>query len=114
MFVVLLSWVNSHVGEGALDLSKDKIENDLRIVSPSLISKKDREKIISLFQKFEFISLLKRLPEFAGNPSVAMAQKKTTASKQPRSKGIRPFDYLEVKTAEEVKEIVENIKNKKQ
>jgi hypothetical protein len=45
-------------GEGALDLSKDKIENDLRIVSPSLISKKDREKIISLFEKLKIRKIL--------------------------------------------------------
>ena len=40
-------------GEGALDLSKDKIENDLRIINPSLITEKDREKILSLFAKLE-------------------------------------------------------------
>jgi len=40
-------------GEGALDLSKDKIENGLYIINPSLVSKENREKILSLFAKLE-------------------------------------------------------------
>lgn len=45
-------------GEGALDLSKDKIENDLRIIDPSLVSKEDREKILNLFEKLETRNIL--------------------------------------------------------
>ena len=45
-------------GEGALDLSKDKIENDLRIINPSLISGADREKILELFEKLETRKIL--------------------------------------------------------
>ena len=40
-------------GEGVLDLNKDKIENDLHIINPSLIGKKNRDKILSLFAKLE-------------------------------------------------------------
>jgi hypothetical protein len=40
-------------GEGALDLSKDKIENDLRIINPNLINKEARENILGLFEKLE-------------------------------------------------------------
>lgn len=40
-------------GEGALDLSKDKIENDLHIINPGLISDENKEKILTLFNKLE-------------------------------------------------------------
>ncbi len=40
-------------GEGALDLSKDKIENDLRIINPDLISDTNKTKILKLFEKLE-------------------------------------------------------------
>ncbi|MFA6325263.1 MAG: N-6 DNA methylase [Candidatus Paceibacterota bacterium] len=45
-------------GEGALDLSKDKFENDLRIINPNLINDQDREKILTLFQKIETRKIL--------------------------------------------------------
>lgn len=40
-------------GEGALDLSKDKIENDLRIINPDLISTENKESILKLFSTLE-------------------------------------------------------------
>lgn len=46
-------------GEGALDLSKDKIEDDLRIINPSLISKENREIILNLFEKLETRKILR-------------------------------------------------------
>ena len=45
-------------GEGALDLSKDKIEADLRIINPSLITKENRDKILKLFKKLETRGIL--------------------------------------------------------
>lgn len=45
-------------GEGALDLSKDKIEDGLRIVNPDLISDADKTKIIHLFKKLETREIL--------------------------------------------------------
>ena len=45
-------------GEGVLDLSKNKIESSLRIINPELINKKDREKILKLFEKIETRELL--------------------------------------------------------
>ncbi len=50
-------------GEGALDLSKDKIEADLRIINPKLISNGNREKIIKLFEKLETRVILPILQE---------------------------------------------------
>lgn len=45
-------------GEGALDLSKDKIEADLRIINPELITKENREIILKLFKKLETREIL--------------------------------------------------------
>lgn len=45
-------------GEGALDLSADKINNDLHIINPALISVEDREKILTLFSKLEARNIL--------------------------------------------------------
>lgn len=45
-------------GEGALDLSKDKIEADLRIINPALITKENREIILKLFEKLEAREIL--------------------------------------------------------
>ncbi len=53
-------------GEGALDLSKDKIEDDLRIVNPNLISDADKVKILELFEKLEtreILSITKELDQ---------------------------------------------------
>lgn len=65
----------------------------------------DREKIIALFQKFEFVSLLKRIPEFgAAGDDFAEQQKK----KLKRSD--KEFRFTEVKTAEEVIEILKSVR----
>ena len=45
-------------GEGALDLSKNKIENGLKIINPTLISIPDRAKILSLFEALESRDIL--------------------------------------------------------
>lgn len=58
----------------------------------------DHAKITPLFQKLEFISLLKRLP---GTPAATPAGKETK-----RNKKIADFNYREVKSAAEVKEVI--------
>lgn len=45
-------------GEGALDLSKDKIEDGLRIVNPSLITTEKRTQILALFERLEARDIL--------------------------------------------------------
>jgi hypothetical protein len=40
-------------GGGVLDLSKDKIEDDLMIINPQLITNENRAKILTLFEKLE-------------------------------------------------------------
>lgn len=45
-------------GEGALDLSKDKIESGLRIINPALIDERHKEKILSLFEVIEARNVL--------------------------------------------------------
>lgn len=45
-------------GEGVLDLSKDKIEKDLHIIDPNLITPSDREKIINHFKVLEARDIL--------------------------------------------------------
>lgn len=40
-------------GEGALDLSKNKIENDLKIINPQLIGNENKTKILRLFEILE-------------------------------------------------------------
>jgi DNA polymerase-1 len=65
----------------------------------------DREKIIKLFQKLEFNSLLKRVPGFE-NLIEAKKEKKKNIKKDD-------FKFLEIKTEKEVKELLIKIKNKK-
>ncbi|MEK7624815.1 MAG: DNA polymerase I, partial [Patescibacteria group bacterium] len=68
----------------------------------------DREKIIELFQKFEFVSLLKRLPEFgAAGDEFAEQQKK----KLKRSD--KEFRFTEVKAADEIPEIIKMVRASK-
>lgn len=45
-------------GEGALDLSKDKIEDGLCIIDPNLINDEDRDQILTLFAKLETRKIL--------------------------------------------------------
>ncbi len=45
-------------GEGALDLSKDKIEADFRIINPNIITKENRTKILKLFEKLKVREIL--------------------------------------------------------
>jgi hypothetical protein len=40
-------------GDGALDLSKNKFEDDFMIINPEIINQKDREKILRLFRIIE-------------------------------------------------------------
>ncbi len=72
----------------------------------------DKEKIIALFQKFEFISLLKRLPDFAGNPAVTEEKKSSPSPIVARAKQTKTLEYAEVVSAAEVKTLVEHITEK--
>ncbi|MEZ6255735.1 MAG: N-6 DNA methylase [Patescibacteria group bacterium] len=45
-------------GEGALDLSTDKIKNDLRFINPNLLEETDKQTIVHLFNKIESRAIL--------------------------------------------------------
>lgn len=62
----------------------------------------DREKVVACFQKFEFVSLLKRLPGFSG----VVEEKNTTKVK---SKKIVDLNFKEINNKEEVNELIKNI-----
>ena len=70
----------------------------------------DREKLVSLFQKFEFVSLLKRIPEFKDLPGeeAGKKNKKPARSKQP------DFSFVEITNDEGLSELIKNIEEKKQ
>lgn len=63
----------------------------------------DRERVVACFQKFEFVSLLKRLPGFKD------VVEEKTASKA-KSKKIVDLNFKEINNKEEVEELKENIK----
>ena len=76
-----------------LDFSLDKCE----------IKPIDREKVLPIFQKFEFLSLLKRLP---GEASVSV--EKTEKPKKPKlEKG--QYKYLELKEKKEIEKVLNKI-----
>ncbi len=62
----------------------------------------DREKVVSCFQKFEFVSLLKRLPGFKD-----VAEEKTAT--KVKSKKIADLNFKEINNKEEVEELVKTI-----
>jgi DNA polymerase-1 len=78
---------------------------DFRLVDTRL-KPFDRERITPLFQKFEFISLLKRLP---GAPAAAAEEK----PKKARAKKAEDFVFREVKSETEVSEVLGAIKKVK-
>ncbi len=69
----------------------------------------DREKIVSLFQKFEFVSLLKRVPEFR---SVAEVEEENIKKKFKKIDK-KDFKFQEVTKVSEINNIIENIKVEK-
>lgn len=71
------------------------------------IKKFDREKIVELFQKFEFVSLLKRIPQFNGDPAIPREPEKPKVLKK---KG--EFSFQEIKEEAELDELLKNIRNK--
>ncbi len=63
----------------------------------------DREKVVSCFQKFEFVSLLKRLPGFKD-----VVEEKSVP--KTKNKKIADLNFLELNSKSEVEELVEKIK----
>ncbi|MCX6779663.1 MAG: DNA polymerase I [Candidatus Magasanikbacteria bacterium] len=63
----------------------------------------DRAKVVSCFQKFEFVSLLKRLPGFKD-----VVEEKTAP--KTKSKKILDFNFKELNNKDEVDQLVEKIK----
>lgn len=63
----------------------------------------DREKVVACFQKFEFVSLLKRLPGFKD-----VAEEKIVS--KAKSKKIVDLNFKEINNKEEVEELIESIK----
>ena len=62
----------------------------------------DREKVVKIFQKFEFVSLLKRIP--------GLEAEKVEVAKPVKSKKIADLKFKEVESKSEVKEILVQIK----
>ena len=62
----------------------------------------DREKVVKMFQKFEFVSLLKRIPGVEGE--------KIEVAKPVKNKKIADLKFKEVENKSEVKEILAQIK----
>ena len=65
----------------------------------------DKEKVIKLFQDYEFVSLLKRVPGMQGV--------KTPASAGTENVKIKKMEFIEIDNKEIVKKLVKNIKDKK-
>ena len=77
---------------------------DLDFNLTNCISKEyDREKVVKIFQEFEFTSLLKRLP---GEPDIATP---TISVKNKMEK----FKFVDLKTDNEIKELIQYIKKEK-
>ncbi len=73
----------------------------------------DREKIIAMLRKFEFFSLLKRIPGMEGAPTAAEKQPTTRLpTRQEKVKSKKTFEYTEVKTAEEAQALLKYIKER--
>lgn len=66
----------------------------------------DREKIVDLFRKFEFVSLLKRIPEFRNEAAVA----EEGAKKKTKKIDKQDFKFHEILKISEVSEIIKKIK----
>ncbi len=73
------------------------------------MSEFDRERIVKLFQKFEFISLLKRIPGFEYSEEIGKEKNKTIKSKK-----IEELKSKEIENKDEVKELLGKIKNNSQ
>jgi DNA polymerase-1 len=99
-------------GKESAEMSKDlaTLDTDVPKLSFKLedckIKPFDREKLVATFHKFEFISLLKRIPEFRDGKE---SEKKPAVRKITKiEKG--DYKYSELKTEAEVEKIIENIK----
>ncbi len=64
-----------------------------------------REKVVEIFQKFEFVSLLKRIPGFEHTEVINSEKNKVTKSKK-----ILDLNFKELENKNEVKELSEKIK----
>ncbi len=79
---------------------------DLEIkLADCAMSEFDRDRIIKLFQKFEFVSLLKRIPGFEHIEGEGAEKTKATKNKK-----ITELQFKELGNKDEVKELVEKIK----
>ncbi len=89
-----LATIESEIPEFKFDLEKCKIEENF-----------DRTKITELFQKLQFMSLLKRLPGEQGEAKEEITKTKTKKEN---------FQFIEIKTKKEISELKDEIeKNKK-
>lgn len=61
----------------------------------------DREKVIDLFRKFEFVSLLKRLPGAPAEEKVAKVSKKKTIKAK--------FEFIEIDSAADLEKLIKEI-----
>jgi len=89
-----LATIESEIPEFKFDLEKCKIEENF-----------DRTKITELFQKLQFMSLLKRLPGEQGE-----LKEETVKTKSKKES----FQFVEIKTKKELKELIEEIEKQKQ
>lgn len=64
----------------------------------------DREKVVKIFQEFEFTSLLKRIPGYLSTPEEKKSNKKT-----PTTKAKADFKFIEIKDKKEVVELIKKI-----
>jgi DNA polymerase-1 len=69
----------------------------------------DREKIIKLFQEFEFVSLLKRIPELGVTSEETGKDKESAKKKNTKKK----FEFQEISSEKEIKELIKLISEEK-
>lgn len=84
----------------------------------------DREKIVQLFQRFEFVSLLKRIPELSeqGAPSFPLSEGGSSVGgkgvgvvhQQRNRKKDAVFEFKEIKNNDEIERVKNSIKENKQ
>lgn len=72
----------------------------------AIVENFDREKVLALFQKYEFVSLLKRVP--------GMEIAKVEEAKPVKSKKIADMNFVEVQSEKEVNDILNKIKERGQ
>jgi DNA polymerase-1 len=69
----------------------------------------DREKVIKLFQEFEFVSLLKRIPELGATSVEVGKEKKSSKKKNTKKK----FEFQEISSENDTKELITLISEEK-